>query len=639
MDYLAEELRRGLAIRADALASKIEDHRGRLGNTRLPIADILDILAEFPRSLKHAVDQEWEHNPNPESRVEILRLLLVHLTEVTDLVDTCLSQDTQAEVPMYLMGTIERSCRAMGIEECIPIIVPGPASNYLTYVRDIRSILFDKLGEYCPELPWTHDTPQYMLMLVPQMESRNALWAPILLGHELAHLAVAKNEALRSLNLQTEFDHNRARLVQVPGIQRQDTDQAVMALYGIAENWAIELMCDAYAVRSFGIGAVASLSEYLDVVGAIDKVTLTHPPGRLRIELMLSWLQSHEACFDSILEPWRALESSGMNPSYPDWAMYLCELFRNSSTKIYNEANRWNGKSYVTGTRSTVVRMIASDLENGVPNDLAYIHDGVGLEVDEADVIAAAWLARVAGYKTPFAQLAQKGLDAREFVKRWNDAGGDWRSPIESSPDVSPLIEGPILSSEQIEYRLWASGNKRLIIRPYLQGNADGVSVDIRLGNEFIVFVRSRTSSFDPLRTDHYPRSMQRFLQLPWGETFVLHPHELVLAATLEYFVIPTDLTAQVVTRSSYGRLGLISATAVQIHPNFHGSLTLELVNLGTLPLELTPGERIAQLIFAKTAETTTPDAKYHCTVGPQFSRVHSDREAEILRRMARTDG
>lgn len=53
---------------------------------------------------------------------------------------------------------------------------------------------------------------------------------------------------------------------------------------------------------------------------------------------------------------------------------------------------------------------------------------------------------------------------------------------------------------------------------------------------------------------------MQMAVEKAWGDVFHLHPGQLVLAATLEYLVMPPDLAAQVITRSSYGRLGLISA-------------------------------------------------------------------------------
>jgi deoxycytidine triphosphate deaminase len=109
-----------------------------------------------------------------------------------------------------------------------------------------------------------------------------------------------------------------------------------------------------------------------------------------------------------------------------------------------------------------------------------------------------------------------------------------------------------------------------------------------------------------------------------------------VLAATLEYVVLPGDLGAQVITRSSYGRLGLITATAIQIHPLFRGCLTLELVNLGALPISLYPGERVAQLVLSVATPPLigTLEPKYDCATRPEFSRVRKDRDAGILRHL-----
>jgi len=139
--------------------------------------------------------------------------------------------------------------------------------------------------------------------------------------------------------------------------------------------------------------------------------------------------------------------------------------------------------------------------------------------------------------------------------------------------------------------------------------------------------------AFDPLASGSDPRAIQLDIELAWTERFVLHPNELVLGSTLEYIVLPKDLSAQVITRSSYGRLGLLSATAVQVHPHFHGCLTLELVNLGTIPISLTPGERIAQLVVSRSGAVPDPGLdKYYCATGPEFSKVRDDPESDVLR-------
>jgi deoxycytidine triphosphate deaminase len=172
---------------------------------------------------------------------------------------------------------------------------------------------------------------------------------------------------------------------------------------------------------------------------------------------------------------------------------------------------------------------------------------------------------------------------------------------------------------------------KGLVVTPLLH-LPKGTGLDVRLGTRFIAFKRSGIASFDPLSQVDDPRAVQSFYELSRSERFVLHPSEVVLGMTMEYLVLPDDLAGQVITRSSYGRLGMLSATAVQVHPGFHGWLTLELVNLSTIPITLTPGERIAQLVLWKSEAMVAAEDKYTYSIGPEFSRVRDDDEADTLR-------
>ena len=67
---------------------------------------------------------------------------------------------------------------------------------------------------------------------------------------------------------------------------------------------------------------------------------------------------------------------------------------------------------------------------------------------------------------------------------------------------------------------------------------------------------------------------------------------------------------AYVIGKSTWGRDGLIIATAIGVHPNFSGILTLEISNVGEIPIYLYPGLAIAQLFLASvelTAESVSP--------------------------------
>lgn len=76
-----------------------------------------------------------------------------------------------------------------------------------------------------------------------------------------------------------------------------------------------------------------------------------------------------------------------------------------------------------------------------------------------------------------------------------------------------------------------------------------------------------------------------------------------------------------------------LSNTAGFIDPGFEGRVTLELSNLGTAPVALTPDMRISQLVFTELSSRADRPygeergSKYQDQDGPQASRIRGDRE------------
>jgi len=150
---------------------------------------------------------------------------------------------------------------------------------------------------------------------------------------------------------------------------------------------------------------------------------------------------------------------------------------------------------------------------------------------------------------------------------------------------------------------------ERLYISPILDAKQIGdASIDIRLGNDFFTTRRGNLGVLDPKVRDTQPDRFRNRHRLNTKEPFYLHPNEVALAGTMEYFRFPKALSASVTSRSKWGRLGLIIATATAIHPGFKGVITLELVNHGNVPLVLYPGLLIAQVIFYETDGATPYD-------------------------------
>ena len=65
---------------------------------------------------------------------------------------------------------------------------------------------------------------------------------------------------------------------------------------------------------------------------------------------------------------------------------------------------------------------------------------------------------------------------------------------------------------------------------------------------------------------------------------------------------MPKNLGGYVTSKSSWGRRGLIIATATGVHPGFKGCLTLELRNVGEIPIALYPGMPVCQFFVHDVA-------------------------------------
>ena len=164
-----------------------------------------------------------------------------------------------------------------------------------------------------------------------------------------------------------------------------------------------------------------------------------------------------------------------------------------------------------------------------------------------------------------------------------------------------------ILRADKIAQQLSTPDNPDdpLVFRPTPDLEAlqesGAASVDLRLGCWFQVFRGPRISHFDIYtKSAVQPSESQLTKQhyVAFGEPFILHPRAFVLAVTLEWIRLPANIAGYVVGRSSWGRHGLIIATATGVHPGFTGCLTLELTNVGEVPITIKPGTTICQLFL-----------------------------------------
>lgn len=138
-------------------------------------------------------------------------------------------------------------------------------------------------------------------------------------------------------------------------------------------------------------------------------------------------------------------------------------------------------------------------------------------------------------------------------------------------------------------------------------------SVDLRLGDEISYFRPGLPLNID-LRSGTFlslSRQITDSLTITNDQPFCLAPGRFVLGKTRERIELPlladgnTGLAARVEGKSSYARCGvLVHFTAPTIHAGFAGTITLELANLGPLPVMLYPNAPICQLVIEEVLGT-----------------------------------
>ena len=159
--------------------------------------------------------------------------------------------------------------------------------------------------------------------------------------------------------------------------------------------------------------------------------------------------------------------------------------------------------------------------------------------------------------------------------------------------------------------------------------------IDFRLGFTFLVFERNKQAYIDPRRADT-AKGTTRQIVVKTGEPFIIHPHELVLATTLERLTLADDILGRLEGRSSLGRLGIIvHSTASIFHPGWDGTATMELGNLGVMPVALYPRMRVCMFTFERLSSPAehpygSRPSKYQGQTGPLASAIADELEEEL---------
>jgi len=650
----------------------------RTDNLGAPSAfhDALELVDLYTAMLERHTELKLGNAPEEVDRINLVKAMLADLGVKEKDVDTRFARGGHSSIPRSLSRRIEEEIRALNIGDALrPVLTVGPPGNFETAIEDFRTYLFRNLYEPSFDTDPRYREGEFALISVPYLEGTRAFWEPLVMGHEVGHVK------LYHLSHASVDDEKRPYPYLDDLLFRLalPTDKKLRA-------WLQEFLCDVNTYRLYGPAAIAAVAETLAVAGERGNLASDwYPPRSTRIKLLakIASLTGDDSSrlYKATTGGWLDLANEEVeeDPQSPQPIRYLMAFVEGASV-LWNAVCEWgqNYSSIPTNHREDALTWLVERLKAGVPGGLAEERGTEWQrEFEPADVVNAAWAAEALKENpdVPIDNLALKALDNLEFVRLWRQSvqridepdvpqesrgiPDDWlardvgiATPLSKAVDPKdPSVEllhqafsnhastghTGLLSGIDLVHRLHPDTptEQRLVATPLLPGAIREAGLDVRLSSSFIVFKHSATEVFDAVSGDQDPRQMQESVEKEWGERFILHPNELVLAATLEYFVFPGDMAGEVASRSSYGRLGLVSVTASKVQPWSTGCITLELVNTSRTPIALTVGERIAQIVFqyiAHPAPTLRPT--YRWPTGPEFSRVRGDWDRPIIRGM-----
>jgi len=182
-----------------------------------------------------------------------------------------------------------------------------------------------------------------------------------------------------------------------------------------------------------------------------------------------------------------------------------------------------------------------------------------------------------------------------------------------------------ILSDKDIKQYLKEG---KLKVEPLDKEQIQGAWIDLSLGKEFRIFKVISTPYIDPkVPANGYTETVE----INDDKPFVLHPGEFILGCVKEYIRMPEDLMGVVDGRSSLGRLGVvIHATAAGINPGWEGVFTLEITNVGRMPVALYPGMKICKLVLHKLSSKA--EKPYYMQKNAKYQKQTKIEESKIFR-------
>lgn len=196
------------------------------------------------------------------------------------------------------------------------------------------------------------------------------------------------------------------------------------------------------------------------------------------------------------------------------------------------------------------------------------------------------------------------------------------------------LIFLPMILSDRDIKKALASGRIKITPKPDYKTQLGSCSIDLHLGSHFRVFKHS-THPFIDLKGNIDTNSIMEEVVVKKGEPFIMQPGDFALATTVENLELADDILGKIEGRSSLGRLGIIvHGTASIFDPGWVGKPTMELGNLGVMPVALYPDMRICAFTFEEVSSPV--DVPYRKKKGNKYAGQTSPLASKLTREVSK---
>lgn len=523
--------------------------------------------------------------------------------------------------------------------------------------------------------------PEWFVFLhYPRIHARNLLFYPLLF-HETAHFwdimkqcsaTIAKNLQPTSRDLRPLYDERirefRTYYKRRPSAEEKEglSNDAFREFNELTFRWLGEIVCDLVATHHCGPAYFMAFMDFTTRSDAMRLDSDTHPGADLRLWFILKKLGPfrtkiyHNRFKRFLVGRARQLRKQQLKPTpqnLEDLTLYNIAykiILRRAKLIINRTLKQLPIPEYRPRTFNKELPPLVHKLKRGYAAS-DFWSSARKLPPNEPftipSILNACWVA-YHYHRSDFASLFEQTTPPGKVVENLTDIASQalegaetlayWR---EFTRGKSAISSNKVLKGPPTRLRKISAGNNQgiltrdfiikllrkgeLTVSPLLDptDQIEAGSINLRLGTNIITTKRTEKGMLTPAKLS--PENIAFFqekVSYTFGHRFVLHPLELVLASTFEFIALPRDVSAFVLTRSRYGRLGLVVATATYVHPGWKGCLTLELVNYGTVPIELECGAAVAQLILSTAKPIKQPELIQKIPVEPEFSSTgHPD--------------